>query len=371
MGWGDGFDPVFIAAVNSLLAACPGSSVGSGSRTYEQQAALYASKGAWSETNPGAAAPGTSNHEVGNKGAADLRAGEGGYECLHAKAGQFGLHFPLSNEEWHVEPTDELLARYGQDPNATDPQAPVADPMAEAERILFGGATTDPGQVVAERERMTAAAEADVDAVAQAGAQQAAAESMPADAGTSGAQIANALYQAGFRGEALVTMLATAMGESGWNAQATGDTTLTNGTWGPSVGVFQIRTLNAERGTGGWRDEQALRGSLLHQAKAAFAISNGGTNFGPWTIYSNGAYTQHMAAARQAAAGVDAGGGAVVPPQIDKPVTPVADETVDEDTLLATPVDDLSTPIGVSGTADAPDPDRLKESGLEAVMADG
>ena len=45
-------------------------------------------------------------------------------------------------------------------------------------------------------------------------------------------------------------------------------------TWGPSVGLFQIRTLKAETGTGSDRDIQRLLNNPAEQVKAALNISN-------------------------------------------------------------------------------------------------
>ena len=59
---------------------------------------------------------------------------------------------------------------------------------------------------------------------------------------------------------------------------------------GPSVGLFQIRTLKSETGTGSDRDIQRLLNNPAEQVRAAMKISNGGSNLRPWSTYTNGAY---------------------------------------------------------------------------------
>jgi hypothetical protein len=113
-------------------------------------------------------------------------------------------------------------------------------------------------------------------------------------------QIATFAYQAGFRGEALVTMVAVCMAESGGDPNAEGDTTITDATWGPSVGLGQVRSINAERGTGGTRDATMLKDPAFN-LRSCWSISSQGSNFGPWTMYTNGGYQTHVPEARQGA----------------------------------------------------------------------
>lgn len=114
-------------------------------------------------------------------------------------------------------------------------------------------------------------------------------------------QVYKLLRDAGFSAASAVTLTAIAKGESGWNPTAKGDTTITTDKWGPSVGLFQIRTLKAETGTGKDRDINALLASPARQAKAAYEISNGGTNWQPWSVYTSGKYKSYLGEARQAA----------------------------------------------------------------------
>lgn len=310
----DGFPDFFQTAVTQLLAACPGSSVGSGSRTSAEQAALVASKGLWSPSNPGAAPVGTSNHEVGvGSGAADL---SGDMDCLHANAGRFGLHFPISNEPWHIEPTDELI-QAGDEFFGTDPAAVAQeeDMGTWLERLVFGQQEDTNAMEGVNRELDEQAAPVAAEAAPAAFTPEASAGFSSGEGGAMSAiDVARVYAQAGFTGDALVTMVAIARGESGWNPGAQGDTSITTGTWGPSIGLSQIRSLNAQAGTGGWRDPQRLADPLFN-ARAAYAISNGGTNFQPWTVYSADIYQQYVAEARAAVSALGAGAvGGTGPP---------------------------------------------------------
>lgn len=313
----DGFPDFFQHAVTQLMAACPGSSIASGARTTDEQAHLYKTKGAWSPSNPGAAAPGTSNHEVGvGSGAADM---SGNLECLHEKAAAFGLHFPMSNEPWHIEPTDELIEAgmefFGM---AEEPE----DSLASLRSIIFGQGGPENPVDVPERVSQAFAPEADP-AASEAGefVPEASAGFTPGDGKMSAVEVAQVYAQAGFTGEALVHMVAISQGESGHDPGATGDTSLTNGTWGPSMGLSQIRSLNEQRGTGGWRDAERLSDPLFN-ARAAYAISNGGTNFSPWTVWNEGIYKKYLDEAQAAVKALGAYGGsgppaASVPPDDD------------------------------------------------------
>jgi hypothetical protein len=119
----------------------------------------------------------------------------------------------------------------------------------------------------------------------------------------SATRIAELAYQAGFRGRSIETAVAVALAESAGDPTARGDTGLQNGTWGPSVGLWQIRSLNDERGTGGTRDEKANLDPRTN-ARHAYTISGKGTNWQPWAAYTNGSYRQFLGRAHEAAARV-------------------------------------------------------------------
>lgn len=115
----------------------------------------------------------------------------------------------------------------------------------------------------------------------------------------SAAEVARLAIDAGFSGGAATTAVAIAMAESGGDTSARGDTTITNAKWGPSIGLWQIRSLNAERGSGGQRDEIANLNPATN-ARHAFAISNGGTSWRAWSTYTSGAYLVQLPAAQRA-----------------------------------------------------------------------
>ncbi len=99
------------------------------------------------------------------------------------------------------------------------------------------------------------------------------------------AEIAAYAYQAGITTQSgLQAAVAIAMAESGGNPNATGDVSLQNATWGPSLGLWQIRSLKAKSGSGDVRDATKLKDPAFN-AKAMASISNGGKNWGPWTTW--------------------------------------------------------------------------------------
>lgn len=118
------------------------------------------------------------------------------------------------------------------------------------------------------------------------------------------AEVYTALTAVGVDPARALILTATAGGETGgtWNDAALGDVKLENSVWGPSFGVFQIRTLKAETGTGSDRDISWLSSSLANQAKAAADISHGGADLSPWTVYRTGAYKGFLAQVRNAIA---------------------------------------------------------------------
>lgn len=114
-------------------------------------------------------------------------------------------------------------------------------------------------------------------------------------------------------------MTQIALAESGGRLDAVGDVSLQNATWGPSVGLYQIRTVKAETGRGTDRDILALTNDPARQAQAAYNISRRGIDFTPWTVFRTGAYQKFAATVADALRGiagvagglVDAGAGVV------------------------------------------------------------
>lgn len=123
-------------------------------------------------------------------------------------------------------------------------------------------------------------------------------------------QVYALLIQQGFTPAAATTMTAISGPESSYDDQAKGDIGLQTNQWGPSVGLFQIRTLKADTGKGTVRDINWLLASDANQAKAAYSISGGGKDFHPWSTYNSGAYKGYLAKAAAAAAVVTASGPA-------------------------------------------------------------
>lgn len=117
------------------------------------------------------------------------------------------------------------------------------------------------------------------------------------------AQIAQHARNAGFKGDALVTAVAVSCAEDrNHDPAAFGDLSLIDAKWGASVGLWQIRSLHADYGTGRVRDEVHLTDPAFN-ARSAYSISSGGSNWNPWSTYKDGSYKTYMAQAHDAALG--------------------------------------------------------------------
>lgn len=108
------------------------------------------------------------------------------------------------------------------------------------------------------------------------------------------------LRDAGVNPGTAVILTAVGGAESGWDENAVGDQSLTDATWGPSVGIWQIRTLKADTGTGRARDIVALRGNPAFQAKAARSVLHS-QGLSAWTTYKSGAYRSYLSSSRHVA----------------------------------------------------------------------
>ena len=115
------------------------------------------------------------------------------------------------------------------------------------------------------------------------------------------AQIYTLAHQAGLSAAAATTATAVALAESGGRTDAEGDIGLQNATWGPSVGLWQIRSLKAQYGTGGPRDASRLKDPYFN-AKAMVSISGGGGSWRPWSTYTSGKYKKYLSSASGGAA---------------------------------------------------------------------
>jgi hypothetical protein len=131
---------------------------------------------------------------------------------------------------------------------------------------------------------------------------------------------------AGLGHEQAITATAIAWAESGLNPAAVGDMALVDTVWGVSLGLFQIRSLHAHTGTGKERDANRLRDPAFN-ARSMFAISDGGTDWTPWSVFKNGAYRQYLDDV------VDAIDG-------DEPMTPTAIVLV-----VAAELEELGVPV--------------------------
>lgn len=155
MGAYDNLDPSFSSSLVAFINASGGKvRPGSGYRSYEEQAQLYAD---WKNGVPGqarAARPGHSQHNFGM--AMDLQFGPGGREWAHENAARFGLYFPMSDEPWHIQlagtPAGVAGGGGGTDKNALkgmmaagiDPQDELASRMHQIMQVL-GGANSAAG----------------------------------------------------------------------------------------------------------------------------------------------------------------------------------------------------------------------------------
>jgi hypothetical protein len=95
------------------------------------------------------------------------------------------------------------------------------------------------------------------------------------------AEIVALAASVGFRNPVLAS--AVAMAESGGDPEAHGDVDL-----GGSIGLWQVYTVAHPE-----YDPDQLT-DPLYNAKAAFAISQGGKSWTPWTTYRTGAYREYM-----------------------------------------------------------------------------
>lgn len=114
--------------------------------------------------------------------------------------------------------------------------------------------------------------------------------------------------------------IATAIGwgpgvESSGNTEAIGDTTTISGILAPSVGVWQIRTLDGRILAAHARGEidKPTREAFIHKlkdpiynARQMASISSQGRSFSPWSGYTSGKYAQYMDEARIAVGKVKA-----------------------------------------------------------------
>lgn len=113
-------------------------------------------------------------------------------------------------------------------------------------------------------------------------------------------QVAQLAKGAGIPARQIATAVAIAAAESNLNPAARGDVGIQTRVWGPSIGLWQIRSLKADTGTGRTRDARRLTDPAFN-ARAMARISNYGSDWSPWSTYKNGAYKRELAYAQVAA----------------------------------------------------------------------
>lgn len=108
------------------------------------------------------------------------------------------------------------------------------------------------------------------------------------------ADLMSLIHEAGFKGQAAQTMYAIVMAESGGNPDAFNGNANTGD---QSYGLAQINMLGAmgpaRRAEYGLSSNDDLFDPLTN-LKVAYKLSNGGTNFSPWSTYNDGAYEQFL-----------------------------------------------------------------------------
>lgn len=97
--------------------------------------------------------------------------------------------------------------------------------------------------------------------------------------------VAGWAYDAGIRdpGQLATAVAVSAAEDPGGDPAKLGDRTLQTAKWGPSVGLWQIRSLKAEKGKGTTRDQDRLTDPAFN-AKAMYEISGGGKSFDAWSV---------------------------------------------------------------------------------------
>lgn len=108
---------------------------------------------------------------------------------------------------------------------------------------------------------------------------------------------------AGLSPASAVIATAIAKGESGFRTDAVGDVGIQTSKWGPSVGLWQVRSVKAETGKGTARDITRLKDPAFN-ARAMAEISGLGKTWKPWSVWLHGTYKSYLSPAT--AAGVAA-----------------------------------------------------------------
>jgi Lysozyme like domain len=118
-------------------------------------------------------------------------------------------------------------------------------------------------------------------------------------------QIAEHVVGGGFVGENRVIGVAVVLAESGGRTDILGDVDLRDATFGPSVGLFQIRSLKAQKGTGGTRDELANLDPATNAHHAHVVFMEAGGNWTPWSTFKRHEHETFLDRARTAVAAIE------------------------------------------------------------------
>jgi hypothetical protein len=155
-----GLDATFANQLDQFIAASPGVSIYSAYRSPQKQAGLWDAAlkkyGSADVARRWVAPPGHSYHGRGQ--AADLRfSTPEALSWAHDNAAKYGLKFPLSNENWHIEPMGTRGGHEVGSPapidtgGATMPNPPVASAGADNPPSILGmlptagGPSSSPG----------------------------------------------------------------------------------------------------------------------------------------------------------------------------------------------------------------------------------
>lgn len=321
----DGLNPEFRRRLSAMFRDRPSLSVTVGFRSYEEQRNLfvdrYTTAGPTSADSqgtmwrgqrwyrkPGAiitAAPGRSKHQaglaidVGSNGGTIRGTADAAW--VRNNVSRYGLRLPMpSAEPWHIEmeggdwtPTDGGSGEAGETPGVG---GSFGSGMAHA--MLLGAPGGSEGALLNAFLSASPTAPGGPLSGSAAGADggsSAAYGNAPVGRGTLDArQVYKLARSVGFDHQDAITMTAIAWGESGLNTGAHNPDASTGDN---SYGLWQINMLGnlgpSRRRQFGLSSNDQLFDPRVN-ARAAWEISGGGTNFNPWTVYKKGLHLQYM-----------------------------------------------------------------------------